>query len=218
MGGSVPDELKGSRGPHPIKAMLVVVIIVAIQIALPSEVTPGPAWLIIFVELSGIPIVFISRTMGIVATKRFRYVMDIYFFLLICSGAANAFLLLVAALDDSASSGIALLFAGFGVLAISVLTFGLIYWWIDGGGPLRRMQGTVTQWDFQFPQQQALVEEWQPTLFDYLYVAYTNILAFSPTDAMPLTHRVKLLFTVQSAISVLTVVVTVGHAINVIAN
>jgi hypothetical protein len=79
------------------------------------------------------------------------------------------------------------------------------------------MQGKVTRWDFQFPQQQALVEEWHPMLFDYLYVAYTNILAFSPTDAMPLTHRVKLLFTVQSAISVLTVVVTVGHAINVLS-
>ncbi|NQW71713.1 MAG: hypothetical protein HQ453_03205, partial [Actinobacteria bacterium] len=71
---------KGFRGPHPIKAMLVVVIIVAIQIALPSEVTPGPAWLIILVELSGIPIVFISRTIGIVETKRFRHVMDVYFF------------------------------------------------------------------------------------------------------------------------------------------
>jgi hypothetical protein len=35
---------------------------------------------------------------------------------------------------------------------------------------------------------------------------------------MPLTHRVKLLFTVQSAISVLTVVVTVGHAINVLSS
>jgi hypothetical protein len=59
---------------------------------------------------------------------------------------------------------------------------------------------------------------WEPTILDYLYVAYTNILAFSPTDAMPLTHRVKLLFTVQSAISVLTVVITVGHAINVLSS
>ena len=214
----MPDELKGLRGPHPIKAVLIVVVIVAIQIALPRTVTPGPAWLIVVVELSGIPIVFISRTLGKVGTRKFRYVMDVYFFLLICSGAANAFLLLFAALEDSGDTGPTLLFAGFGVLAINVLTFGLIYWWIDGGGPLRRMQGRVTRWDIQFPQQQAEQADWHPMLFDYLYVAYTNILAFSPTDAMPLTHRVKLLFTVQSAISVLTIVVTVGHAINVLSN
>ncbi len=212
------NELKGFRGKRPLKPILVVVFIVAIQIALPSQVTPGPAWLIVVVELAGIPIVFVSRTLGMVTRKSFRYVMDVYFFLLICAGATNAVLLLVAALEDASNSGMALLFAGFGVLAINVLTFGLIYWWIDGGGPLMRMQGIVTRWDFQFPQQQAPEVPWQPMLFDYLYVAYTNILAFSPTDAMPLTHRVKLLFTVQSAISLLTVVVTVGHAINVLSN
>ncbi|CAB4924634.1 MAG: hypothetical protein F2836_01940 [Actinobacteria bacterium] len=211
------DQLKGFRGRHPIKAIVVVVVIVALQIALPAEVTPGPAWVIILVELSGIPIVYVSRTLGKVTTQRFRYIMDVYFFLLICAGAVNAVLLLRAALDDSGSSGLSLLFAGFGVLTINVLSFGLIYWWIDGGGPIRRLQKTVTQWDFQFPQQLAAGSVWEPTLPDYLYVAYTNILAFSPTDAMPLTHRVKLLFTVQSAISVLTVVVTVGHAINVLS-
>lgn len=212
------DELKGFRGQHPVKAILVVLFIVAIQISLPPEVTPGPAWVITLVELSGIPIVYVSRTLGVVSTARFRYVMDVYFFLLICSGAANAVLLLRAALDDSGSSGLSLLYAGFAVLTINVLSFGLIYWWIDGGGPVRRLKKLVTQWDFQFPQQMITGSTWEPTILDYLYVAYTNILAFSPTDAMPLTHRVKLLFMVQSAISVLTVVVTVGHAINVLSN
>ena len=160
----------------------------------------------------------ISLTLGIVSTPRFCHVMDVYFFLLICAGAANAVLLLRAALDDSGSSGLSLLYAGFGVLTINVLSFGLIYWWIDGGGPVVRLKKQVTQWDFQFPQQLAQGSVWEPTILDYLYVAYTNILAFSPTDAMPLTHRVKLLFTVQSAISVLTVVITVGHAINVLSS
>ena len=214
----MPDELKGFRGRHPIKAIAIVIIIVAIQISLPAEVTPGPAWVIILVELSGIPIVYVSRTLGIVSTPRFRYIMDVYFFLLICAGAANAVLLLRAALDDSGSSGLSLLYAGFGVLTINVLSFGLIYWWIDGGGPVARLKKQVTQWDFQVPQQLAEGSVWEPTILDYLYVAYTNILAFSPTDAMPLTHRVKLLFTVQSAISVLTVVITVGHAINVLSS
>ena len=57
---------------------------------------------------------------------------------------------------------------------------------------------------------------WQPTLPDYLFTAYTNIIAFSPTDTMPLTHRVKFLFTVQSSVSLLTILVTVSRAINLI--
>ena len=96
-----------------------------------------------------------------------------------------------------------------------MLTFGLIYWWIDGGGPRRRATGQVTVWDFQFPQQ-AASQKWTPALPDYLYAAYTNIIAFSPTDTMPLSHRVKALFTLQSAISLVTVLVTVSRAINML--
>jgi hypothetical protein len=75
--------------------------------------------------------------------------------------------------------------------------------------------GAVTRWDFQFPQQ-AAGQAWTPALVDYLYTAYTNIIAFSPTDTMPLTHRVKLLFTMQSAISLVTILVTVSRAVNLI--
>jgi hypothetical protein len=41
--------------------------------------------------------------------------MDVYFFLLICAGATNAVLLLMAALEDAGGSGMTLLFAGFGL-------------------------------------------------------------------------------------------------------
>ena len=32
---------------------------------------------------------------------------------------------------------------------------------------------------------------WQPHIVDYIYVSFTNSIAFSPTDAMPLTRRVE---------------------------
>ena len=53
-------------------------------------------------------------------------------------------------------------------------------------------------------------------LSDYLYTAYTNLVAFSPTDTMPLTRRVKLLFTLQSVITLVTILVTVSRAINML--
>ena len=57
---------------------------------------------------------------------------------------------------------------------------------------------------------------WTPRLPDYLFTAYTNIIAFSPTDTMPLSHRAKFLFTVQSSVSLVTILVTVSRAINLI--
>jgi hypothetical protein len=86
---------------------------------------------------------------------------------------------------------------------------------LDGSGPKNRAGGSVVTWDFQFPQQ-AAGEKWTPAIVDYLYTAYTNIIAFSPTDTMPLTPRVKLLFTMQSAISLMTILVTLSRAVNMI--
>ena len=118
-------------------------------------------------------------------------------------------------LRGAEDSGGELLFAGFGVLIINVLSFGIVYWWVDGGGPFQRAEGHGADWDFQFPQQ-ASGMKWTPTLPDYLFTAYTNIIAFSPTDTMPLSHRAKLLFTLQSSVSLVTILVTVSRAINLI--
>ena len=57
-------------------------------------------------------------------------------------------------------------------------------------------------------------EPWQPRPEDYLYTSYTNVFAFSPTDTMPLTRRAKGIFTLQSAVALLTMLVTLGLAVN----
>lgn len=54
--------------------------------------------------------------------------------------------------------------------------------------------------DFRVPQTVTVglaPENWQPRLPDHLYVAFTNVVAFSPTDTMPVTHRVKALTAIQ---------------------
>jgi hypothetical protein len=79
------------------------------------------------------------------------------------------------------------------------------------------MVGRPTAPDFLFPQQgMEGGASWRPALLDYLFTAYTNIIAFSPTDTMPLSHRVKVLFMIQSSTAVVTIVVTLSRAINLI--
>ena len=59
-------------------------------------------------------------------------------------------------------------------------------------------------------------EDWEPRFLDYLYVSLTNVVAFSPTDTMPLTRRAKAMMAVQSLVAVSTLALVVARAINVL--
>ena len=65
---------------------------------------------------------------------------------------------------------------------------------------MRREQPGHPPPDFQFPQMEnpkLAAPGWHPELLDYIYVSFTNSIAFSPTDAMPLSRRAKLLMLVR---------------------
>lgn len=106
------------------------------------------------------------------------------------------------------------------VLVTNVLTFSLVFWELDDGGPVARaMAETRGRPDFQFPQDenpQLARPGWAPALVDYVYVSVTNSIAFSPTDAMPLTHSAKLLMALEAAVSAVTVLVVGSRAINIL--
>ena len=117
-----------------------------------------------------------------------------------------------------------LLGGGAAVFVTNVIVFGIWYWTIDLGGPLGRA-GTDTRDpasrypDFLFPQSEkpALAPPgWQPEFPDYLYLSFTNVVAFSPTDTMPLTSRAKGLMAVQSVVALSTLVLVIARAVNVL--
>jgi hypothetical protein len=135
--------------------------------------------------------------------------------------AANA-LIVIAVIASLVSgdekSGAQLLLKSVAVWGSNVVTFGLWYWIVDGGGPVRRLEATPSTSDFQFPQMenpQFAPTDWRPHLLDYVYVSFTNALAFSPTDAMPLTYRAKLLMLSESAMSALTILLVTARAVNI---
>ena len=105
------------------------------------------------------------------------------------------------------------------VLATNIVAFGLLYWQLDTGGPSGRLVHSKPYPDFQFPQTgtvQLAPPGWQPRFQDHLYLAYTNVVAFSPTDTLPLTHRVKGLMAIQSMISLAVLVVVSSRVINIL--
>jgi hypothetical protein len=52
---------------------------------------------------------------------------------------------------------------------------------------------------------------------DYLYLAFTNSTAFSPTDVMPLVPWAKLAMTVQALISLAILALVIAVAVNVLS-
>ena len=116
------------------------------------------------------------------------------------------------------TSGGQLLLKSITVWTTNVVAFGLWYWAFDRGGPVRRLGQDPLPPDFQFPQMenpQLAAPGWRPELIDYLYVSFTNSIAFSPTDAMPLSRWAKLLMLAESSVSSLTVLLVTARAVNI---
>jgi hypothetical protein len=134
-------------------------------------------------------------------------------------GVANAFLLFAvigSLISGKETSGAQLLLKAVTVWTTNVVAFGLWYWAFDRGGPVRRLEPNPPPPDFQFPQMDDSREtSWRPHLLDYVYVSYTNSIAFSPTDAMPLTRRAKLAMLFESAISAMTLLLVAARAVNI---
>ncbi len=96
------------------------------------------------------------------------------------------------------------------------LSFALLYWLIDSGGPLARLR-TRSVIDFAFTQQlspEIAPPGWRPVFLDYLHLGFTNATAFSPTDVMPLTHRAKYTMLLQSTVALALFGLIVARAVN----
>lgn len=114
-----------------------------------------------------------------------------------------------------------LLITGGAIWLTNVVVFGLWYWEFDRGGPVARALNLKNRYpDFQFPQMVSPPEmvppDWEPAFIDYLYLAFTNASAFSPTDVLPMSRWAKVAMTVQSIISIVTVALVVSRAVNIL--
>jgi hypothetical protein len=117
-------------------------------------------------------------------------------------------------------TGRQLLMSGGVVWLANAIAFGLAYWELDSGGPVARaLSEEPRKPDFQFPQDenpQLAREGWAPRLMDYFYVSLTNAMAFSPTDAMPLTRLAKTLMAAESTLSAVTILLVAARAVNIL--
>jgi hypothetical protein len=93
------------------------------------------------------------------------------------------------------------------------------YWQVDRGGPAERAAGAPIPPSFAFPENatpEPATAGWRPEYPDYLYLAFTNATAFSPTDTLPVRRWAELTLMVQAALSLVIAILVIARAINVL--
>jgi uncharacterized membrane protein len=113
----------------------------------------------------------------------------------------------------------ALLGRGAALWVTNVVVFSLWFWELDRGGAAERAAGSNIPASFGFPEDSMpdlAPAEWIPRYPDYLYLSFTNATAFSPTDTLPVRTWAKMAMMSESVISLLTAILVIARAINVL--
>jgi uncharacterized membrane protein len=134
----------------------------------------------------------------------------------------RALLLVVRALlAGRPHDGRALLLDALNIWVTNVIVFSLWYWQLDRGGPSIDRSDHGGPSEFIFPQMTlppgTAGADTKPGYVDYLFLSFNTSTAFSPTDTMPLTRRMKLLMMLEAYVSLLTLALVAARAVNILA-
>jgi len=188
-------------------------------LTLPHRLIMGPRWLVPGVEgILLLALVVTTPTRQFNQSPHLRTLVIMLLGLVSATTLISLVLLAHFLLQGSQAGGQQLIFAGSVLWVTNILIFGIWFWELDRGGPGRRAHHGREPPDFLFPQmsEPRLAAGWRPRFVDYLYTSYTNAAAFSPTDTLPLTAMAKLLMATQSFIALVTLLLVVSRAVNVL--
>jgi hypothetical protein len=203
----------------PIAAVLgFLTLNIALRLWLPGEGFVRVPWLLPTIQVILVVVLITGRPTSLAERRKLRRVALTLVGLLVAA-ALWATALLVHDLIDGvgiANHADQLLASGGIVWLGNNLAFALVYWLMDGGGPMARRRLTAPL-DLAFTQQMSpelAPPGWRPVFLDYLHLGFTNATAFSPTDVMPLTHRAKYAMLVQSTVALALFGLVVARAVN----
>jgi hypothetical protein len=188
--------------------------IVGLRFVLPSSLSIGPDW-------ATAPLVVALLVPSIVMHYRHRHranqILGYILLTIVTADMVTSLGLLIARLPTHRESPRQLLVSATGLWISNILVFASWYWRLDGGGPNVRdhLQHYETG-AFLFPQMQMRMRDWKPGFVDYLFLAFNTSTAFSPTDVPVLSRWAKVMMMVQSCISLGTVVILAGRAVNIL--
>lgn len=192
---------------------------------LPERIRLFPGWL---PYLCGIVVITPIVAVGITSAKtswlRAERTLTLVFSVVVIGSTILNLVNLVGQMVNRSGeiSGLQLFISSIAVWVTNFLAFSMMFWQIDRGGPEARANAVSKRPDWLFPQDGVpihdLPPDWCPTFVDYLFLGFCTVTAFSPTDALPITPRAKLLIMLESSMSLITVVVVASRAINILGS
>lgn len=218
---------------HSLQPLFVMIVIILLPMFLSSQVGYTSIITRAFPSLSASTVPYMHAVISLLLISigilvwRFgprKAVLNVIIFYAILStialGASTLFLVLN--LQSFGPSQAVLLFKDAAIVWwMTVLTFSLWYWLIDSGWAEDMGMHDIARADFSFPQQVNKLDgwkNWKPKYVDYMFLAFNTNTAFSPTDAVPLSHRAKLLMVTQSSLALVIVGAVVSRAVNILAS
>jgi hypothetical protein len=195
-------------------------VMIVLQVLLPPSLTPIGRWTLPAIEAVLLVVLLIA---SVAKGGEGRALRGLSLTLILVASVANG-LAVALLVDDLVREHLhpaagELLGTGANIWLTNVIIFGVWFWELDRGGPMARANGADPHPDFLFPQMSSrdvAPHDWEPRILDYLYVSFTNATAFSPTDAMPLTRGAKAGMMLEEAISLVTAVLVIARAVNVL--
>ena len=226
-GQLLPGWLQPGNQESRWPVLVALIVAILMQRVIPVRYTVVPRWPLITMEALLVVVLLIINPVRLTRSTK-------------VGAVASVLLLAAITIDNSASAVVldynivtgkvsnnpaVLLGSGAAVFITNIIVFGVWYWEMDLGGPFTRAapldeRNPKRRYpDFLFPQmdvRHVAPDQWEPRFLDYLYVSITNVMAFSPTDTMPLTHRAKAMMSVQALVAVSTIALVFARAVNVL--
>jgi hypothetical protein len=218
---TVPAWRRLTRGEPRWPVSVVLLLMIALQLRLPGELTPIGRWLLPVMELVVLAVLVVANPRRI--DRGSPLLRGLGLGLIGVASLANAWSVGLL-IDDlvhgsNADDPVPLLASGANIWITNVIIFAVWYWELDRGGPAARAAGTDPHPDFLFPQMSdalGIYREWEPQFTDYAFVSFTNATAFSPTDTMPMSRWAKLAMMLQAAVSLVTAALVIARAVNIL--
>lgn len=219
----LPSWLRPGAPENRLPVLFALVAAVGLQLAIPRSYTAVPRWPLISLEVLLIAVLTWLNPFRLTRSTRLgKWASLVLLGAITADNGLSAILLDIRIISgEVANKPSVLLGSGAAIFVTNIIIFGVWYWELDRGGPFARGAGEQPYPDFLFPQMNADVAKlakpgWRPTFIDYLYVSLTNVLAFSPTDTMPLARWAKMMMSVQALVALSTAGLVIARAVNVL--
>jgi uncharacterized membrane protein len=216
-----PAWRRVTEGEHRWAAGLAVVAMIALQSRVPEDLVLVSWWLLPALEAVLLVALIAANPGRLGASSEALHRLSLALVGVASLATGWAAVSLVAGLVSGSvgQDARSLLFTGGNIWITNIVVFALWYWDLDRGGPGARARNEQDEPDFIFPQMtspELAPHDWEPRFHDYLYLAYTNATAFSPTDTMPFSRWSKMTMMLQSTISLVTGALIVARAVNIL--